>query len=73
MCHVSALNLDEHDKIKLNVLLNSQAISGRYDELKLEEILDELKFDQDYLELRLDKLEIKDLDTDGSYRCMARS
>lgn len=58
------LNLDEHDKIKLNVLLNSQAISGRYDELKLEEILDELKFDQDYLELRLDKLEIKDLDTE---------
>lgn len=46
---------------KLNVVLNSHAISGKYDELKLAEILEELKLDEDYFDLRLDSLEQLDL------------
>jgi hypothetical protein len=41
---------------QLNVILNSQAISGTYDDLKLGEILEELKLNDDYFDLRLDIL-----------------
>lgn len=55
------VDLDKHQEKKLNVLMNSQAISGKYDDLKLSEILEELKLDDDYESLRLDKLEPLDL------------
>ena len=55
------VDLDKHAEKKLNVLMNSQAISGKYDDLKLAEILEELKLDDDYEGLRLDKLEALDL------------
>jgi hypothetical protein len=55
------LDLDKQEEKKLNVLMNSQAISGSYDEIKLSEILEEIKLDEDYVELRLDKLESLDL------------
>ncbi len=58
-CNV--VDVDKHTEKKLNVLLNSQAISGKYDDLKLSEILEELKLDDDYESLRLDKLEPLDL------------
>jgi DNA modification methylase len=59
------LDLDKTNEKKLNVILNSQAISGKYDELKLSEILEELKLENDYLELRLDQLEPLDLSEEG--------
>ncbi|UOF78658.1 adenine specific DNA methyltransferase [Caudoviricetes sp.] len=55
------LDLNPHQEKKLNALLNSQAISGKYDEIKLGEILEELKLDNDYEALRLNKLEPLDL------------
>jgi len=55
------VDLDKHQEKKLNVLMNSQAISGKYDDLILAEILEELKLDDDYESLRLDKLEPLDL------------
>lgn len=58
---VVRLNLNKKAERKLNVVLNSQAISGRYDELKLAELLNEFKLDKDYEALRLDKLEPLDL------------
>lgn len=51
------VDLDDKAERKLNVVLNSQAISGRYDELKLAEMLEEFKTDDDYEALRLDKLD----------------
>lgn len=50
------VDLDKHQEKKLNVLMNSQAISGKYDDLILAEILEELKLDDDYEPLRLNKL-----------------
>lgn len=58
-CNV--VDLDKHQEKKLNVIMNSTAISGKYDDLKLSEILEELKLDDDYESLRLDKLEPLDL------------
>lgn len=55
------LDLDKHQEKKLNVILNSPAISGKYDDLKLSEILEELKLDDDYESLRLNALEPLDL------------
>jgi len=55
------VDLDKHQEKKLNVIMNSTAISGKYDDLKLSEILEELKLDDDYEALRLDKLEPLDL------------
>lgn len=51
------VDLDKHEEQKLNVVLNSHAISGDYDMAKLSLILDDLKLDDNYLELRLDQLE----------------
>lgn len=51
------VDLDKKQEKKLNVLMNSQAISGKYDPVKLEEILLELREDDDYQPLRLDILE----------------
>jgi len=58
-CHV--VDLDKHQEKKLNVILNSHTISGKYDDIKLSEILEELKLDDDYADLRLDVLEPLDL------------
>ena len=58
-CNV--VDLGKHQEKKLNVLMNSQAISGQYDDLKLAEILEELKLDDDYESLRLNVLEPLDL------------
>ena len=55
------VDLDKHQEKKLNVIMNSTAISGKYDDLKLSEILEELKLDDDYESLRLDKIEPLDL------------
>jgi DNA modification methylase len=59
MCNV--VDLDKHQEKKLNVIMNSTAISGKYDDLKLSEILEELKLDDDYESLRLNALEPLDL------------
>lgn len=59
VCNV--VDLDKHQEKKLNVMMNSTAISGKYDDLKLAEILEELKLDDDYESLRLDVLEPLDL------------
>ena len=59
VCNV--VNLDKHEEKKLNVLMNSPAISGSWDDLKLAEILEELKLDDDYISLRLNELEPLDL------------
>ncbi len=64
-CNV--LDLNKHDEKKLNILLNSQKISGRYDDLKLSELLEELKLDDDYLDLNLDELEPLDLSSNDEY------
>ena len=55
------VELDKHEEKKLNVIMNSTAISGKYDDLKLSEILEELKLDDDYESLRLNALEPLDL------------
>jgi hypothetical protein len=59
VCNV--VDLDKHQEKKLNVIMNSTAISGKYDDLKLSEILEELKLDDDYESLRLHKLDPLDL------------
>jgi len=59
VCNV--VDLDKHQEKKLNVIMNSTAISGKYDDLKLSEILEELKLDDDYESLRLNALEPLDL------------
>lgn len=59
VCNV--VDLDKHEEKKLNVIMNSQAIAGKFDELKLAEILEELKLDDDYESLRLNELEPLDL------------
>lgn len=59
ICNV--VDLDKHAEKKLNVIMNSAAISGSYDDLRLSEILEELKLDDNYETLRLDKLEPLDL------------
>jgi len=58
-CNV--VDLDKKQEKKLNLVLNSHAISGKYDDLLLSELLEELKLDDQYFELRLDKLEPLDL------------
>lgn len=55
------LNLSQSEEKKLNVLLNSQEISGEYDQIKLSQLLEELKLEEDYTALRLDALEPLDL------------
>jgi hypothetical protein len=59
ICNI--VDLDKKEEKKLNVLMNSTAISGKYDDLKLSEILEELKLDDNYSSLRLDVLEPLDL------------
>lgn len=59
VCNV--VDLDKHAEKKLNIIMNSTAISGKYDDLKLAEILEELKLDDDYESLRLNELEPLDL------------
>lgn len=46
--------------------MNSPAISGTWDDLKLAEILEELKLDDNYEALRLNELEPLDLSQDKS-------
>lgn len=55
------VDLDKHEEKKLNVIMNSTAISGKFDDLKLAEILEELKLDDNYETLRLNELEALDL------------
>lgn len=64
VCNV--VDLDKHEEKKLNVLMNSPAISGTWDDLKLAEILEELKLDDNYEALRLNELEPLDLSQDKS-------
>lgn len=58
-CNV--VELDKVQEKKLNLTMNNQAISGNWDDLKLAEILNELKLDEQYEPLRLNKLEPLDL------------
>jgi hypothetical protein len=53
-CHF--VDLDKTQEKKLNVVLNSQSISGTYDEIKLFDILEELKLEDDFDELLLGEL-----------------
>lgn len=62
VCNV--VDLDKKQEKKLNVLMNSQAISGKYDDSQLALILKELKLDDDYKSLRLDQLEPLNLGTE---------
>lgn len=55
------VDLSKKQEKKLNVILNSHAISGNYDDIQLAELLLEFKNDEDYTDLRLDKLEQLDL------------
>jgi ParB-like chromosome segregation protein Spo0J len=60
MVPVVWVDLDEKQERKLNVVLNSQKISGTYNELKLAEMLESFKTDDDYSALRLGELEPAD-------------
>ena len=51
------VKFNDREAKELNVLLNSQSISGVWDDIKLSQILEELKMDDDYADLRLDELE----------------
>lgn len=55
------VDLSKTQEMKLNVLMNSEKIAGRWDDLKLAEVLEQLRLDEDYEALRLDKLEPLDL------------
>lgn len=55
------LDVDKRTEKKLNVTLNSQAISGNYDSLKLAEIIEVFKLDDNFEDLRLDVIEPLDL------------
>lgn len=58
---IKEIDVDLKTEQKINVLMNSPAIQGKFDDLKLSEILETLKLDDDYESLRLDKLEPLDL------------
>lgn len=58
---IKEVDLDLKEEKKLNSTLNNLHIQGKYDDLKLAEILEELKLDDDYESLRLNKLEPLDL------------
>jgi DNA modification methylase len=58
------VDLNKKQEKKLNVLLNSPKIAGKYDDLKLSELLEEMKLDDDYLALNLDELEPLDLSSE---------
>lgn len=58
---VNVLDVDKITEKKLNLVMNSRSIQGVFDELKLAELLEELKFEDGYGELRLDTLEPLDL------------
>ena len=58
-CNV--IDVDKKTEKKLNVVMNNRSIQGSFDDLKLAEILEELKFDDNYTDLRLDTLEPLDL------------
>lgn len=67
VCNV--VKLDKKTEKKLNLAMNNRAIQGNFDELKLSELLEELKFDEDYTDLRLDTLEpldLSDIEFDGA-------
>lgn len=58
-CNVVDLNKTQEKK--LNVTMNNKHITGEWDDVKLEEILEKLKFEDDYEPLQLHKLEPLDL------------
>ena len=58
---VIVVDLDKTKEKKLNVILNSQAISGVFDDLKLSEIIEELKLEDNYEALMLDRVKPLDL------------
>lgn len=55
------IDVDKKTEKKLNIAMNNRSIQGNFDELKLSEMLEELKLDDDYADLRLDVLEPLDL------------
>lgn len=59
--YCAVVSLDKRQEKKLNITMNNTHITGKWDDVKLEEILEELKLDDDYQDLRLDKLEALDL------------
>lgn len=62
---VVVLDLDKTKEKKLNVILNSQAISGTFDDLKLAEIMEVLKLEDNYEALMLDRVKPLDLSPTG--------
>jgi hypothetical protein len=63
-CYI--VDLDKRQEKKLNVVLNSDKISGKYDEIKLAEILEELRLDNDFEELNLIDLQQLDLSKEST-------
>lgn len=58
-CNV--VDLTKAQEKKLNLTMNNKHISGDWDDLKLAELLEEIKLDDDYEPLQLHKLEPLDL------------
>lgn len=58
-CNV--VDLDKHQEKKLNITINNHRIQGKFDQLKLDELLLELSTDSDYNKLNLNELESLDL------------
>lgn len=59
VCNV--VDLDKHQEKKLNITINNHRIQGKFDQLKLDELLLELSTDSDYNKLNLNELESLDL------------
>lgn len=58
---VNIVDLTKFQEKQLNLVMNNPNIQGKFDDLKVAEILEELKLEEGYIELRLDKLEPLDL------------
>jgi hypothetical protein len=63
-CYV--YDLERLDEEELNILMNSSAISGEFEEIQLAEMLENQKDREDYKELQLDKLEPLDLSEENT-------
>lgn len=66
VCNV--VDLDKVQEKKLNVTMNNKHLAGHWDDVKLAEILEEIKLEDDYEDLRLDKLETLDLSESNKKR-----
>lgn len=58
-CYI--VDLPKDQEMMLNLEMNNQKVQGKFDDIKLAEILEKVKLDTNYRKLRLDKLEPLDL------------